>query len=76
MPILELCAGYGGLAKAVEAITGDETTHVAEVHPAACKILDERFPNVPNLGNMWTFDWKGGRAGKLAEIDIISCGFP
>lgn len=72
MPILELCAGYGGLALAVEALTGDVTTVVAEVHPAACKIMAARFPNAPNLGDARKIGWKALRG----EVDIISCGFP
>lgn len=72
MPILELCAGYGGLALAVEALTGDVTTAVAEVHPAACRIMAERFPDAPNLGDAQAIDWTELRD----EVDIVSCGFP
>ena len=72
MPILELCAGYGGLALAVEALTGEATTVVAEVHPAACRIMAERFPDAPNLGDARGIDWTGLRG----EVDIVSCGFP
>ena len=72
MPILELCAGYGGLAVAVEALTGDVTTVVAEVHPAACKIMAVRFPDAPNLGDARDIDWEQLRG----EVDTISCGFP
>ena len=72
MPILELCAGYGGLALAVEALTGDSTTHVAEVHPAACKIMAKRFPDAPNLGDARAVDWHSLRG----QVDKLSCGFP
>ena len=72
MPILELCAGYGGLAIAVEALMNDVTMAVAEVHPAACKIMAERFPNAPNMGDATKIEWEALRG----EVDIISCGFP
>lgn len=72
MPILELCAGYGGLALAVEQLTGDCTTHVAEVHPAACKIMAQRFPHAPNLGDAKFIDWRS----LVGTVDILSCGFP
>lgn len=72
MPILELCAGFGGLALAVEALTGDKTTVVAEVHPAACKIMAQRFPDAPNLGDARTIRWLDLRG----KVDKLSCGFP
>lgn len=72
MPILELCAGYGGLGLAVEALTGDRVAYVAEVEPAACTILAERFPGVPNIGDITTYDWV-----KLhGLVDIVTAGFP
>jgi len=72
MPILELCAGYGGLALAVEALTGDVTTVVAEVHPAACKIMAARFPDAPNLGDARKIAWSALRG----KVNKVSCGFP
>ncbi|MFE5159122.1 HNH endonuclease [Streptomyces sp. NPDC056697] len=58
MPILELCAGYGGLGIAVEALTGDKVTVVAEVHGAACKVMAHRFPDAPNVGDVTMIDWR------------------
>lgn len=72
MPILELCAGYGGLALAVERLTGEKTTHVAEVHPAACKIMATRFPHAPNLGDARYVDWRT----LIGQVTHLSCGFP
>lgn len=72
MPILELCAGYGGLGLAVEQLTGDKVSHVAEVHPAACKIMAKRFPQAPNLGDATAVDWYSLRG----KVDKLSCGFP
>lgn len=72
MSILELCAGYGGLGIAVEAITGDKVEIVAEVHPEACKIMSYRFPDAPNIGNVQTIRWQSLKG----VIDVISAGFP
>lgn len=71
MPILELCAGYGGLGMAVEALTGERVALVAENAPAATTILAERFP-VPNLGDIKNADW-GAVAG---HVDVVTAGFP
>lgn len=58
MPILELCAGYGGLGIAVEALTGEKVALVAEVHGAACKVMAHRFPDAPNIGDVTTVNWE------------------
>lgn len=71
--ILELCAGYGGLGMAVEALTGGRVTWVADNDPSKARILERRFPGVPNLGDITQIDWS-----TLAEegVDIITAGFP
>ncbi|WP_228973427.1 DNA cytosine methyltransferase [Streptomyces sp. DH12] len=72
MPILELCAGYGGLGMAVEALTGDRVAYVAEVDEAACKILAVRYPDAPNIGDITAYDWRQ----LVGQVDIITAGFP
>ncbi|MCM2391742.1 DNA cytosine methyltransferase [Streptomyces albipurpureus] len=72
MPILELCAGYGGLGMTVEALTGDKVAFVAEVDEAASRILAYRFPDAPNIGDITTFDW----VRLVGQVDIITAGFP
>ncbi|MFJ5103206.1 DNA cytosine methyltransferase [Streptomyces sp. NPDC088554] len=72
MPILELCAGYGGLGIAVEALIGDKVTVVAEVHGAACKVMSYRFPDAPNIGDIRYQTW----TPLVGEIDTITAGFP
>lgn len=69
--ILELCAGYGGLGMAVEALTGGKVTHVAEIDKAASKVLALRYPDAPNIGDMTTFDWTRLRG----RVEIITAGF-
>lgn len=72
MPILELCAGYGGLGMAVERLTGDKVAYVAEVDEAAAKILAYRFPDAPNIGDITAYDW----TQLIGKVDIITAGFP
>ncbi|MEU7237995.1 DNA cytosine methyltransferase, partial [Streptomyces chrestomyceticus] len=72
MPILELCAGYGGIGQAVERLTGDRVRYVAEVDPEASKILAERYPHAPNLGDIGAIDW----GALVGEVTVITAGFP
>lgn len=72
MPILELCAGYGGLGIAVENLTGDKVTVVAEVHKAACEVMAYRFPDAPNIGDIRYQSWQH----LVGEVDTITAGFP
>ena len=72
MPILELCAGYGGLGIAVEQLTGDKVTVVAEVHKAACEVMAYRFPDAPNIGDVRYAPWEA----LLGQVDTITAGFP
>jgi DNA (cytosine-5)-methyltransferase 1 len=71
MPILSLCTGYGGLDMAVEALTGDKVAYVAENDEAASLVLAHHWPEVPNLGDITTYDFT-----QLAgEVDIVTAGF-
>jgi DNA (cytosine-5)-methyltransferase 1 len=72
VPILELCAGYGGLGIAVEQLTGDNVTVVAEVHKAACEVMAYRFPDAPNIGDIRYQRWDD----LPDDIDTITAGFP
>ncbi|MFE7520563.1 DNA cytosine methyltransferase, partial [Streptomyces halstedii] len=72
MPILELCAGYGGLGLAVERLTGDTVEYVAEIDPAASTILAERYPDAPNLGDITQIDW----SPLVGAVTTITAGFP
>jgi len=51
MTHLDLCSGYGGFALAAEE-EGFRTVAFAEIEPYACQILNERWPGVPNLGDI------------------------
>ncbi|MFJ2856583.1 DNA cytosine methyltransferase, partial [Streptomyces sp. NPDC087215] len=72
MPILELCAGYGGLGLAVEKLTNDQVRYVAETDPAASRILADRYPQAPNLGDITQIDW----SALAGEVTTITAGFP
>ena len=67
----ELCAGYGGLALAVEEVFGAETAWFSEFDPAPSKILAHHWPDVPNHGDMTQVDWAA-----IEKVDIISGGTP
>jgi DNA (cytosine-5)-methyltransferase 1 len=67
----ELCAGYGGLALAVEEVFGAETAWFSEFDPAPSKILAHHWPKVPNHGDMTQIDWAA-----IEPVDIISGGTP
>ncbi|MER5862218.1 DNA cytosine methyltransferase [Kitasatospora sp. NPDC002040] len=72
IPILELCAGYGGLGRAVESLTGERVRYVAEIDPYAALILATRYPHAPNIGDITQYDWSKLRG----QVDIITAGFP
>lgn len=72
MPILELCAGYGGVGIAVEALTGDKVAYVAEVDEAASRVLAARYPHASNIGDITAYDW----SQLVGLVDVITAGFP
>ena len=71
MRIGSLFSGYGGLSLAVESVFDATTAWVADVEPAACRVLERRFPGVPNLGDVTAVDWSA-----VEPVDIIEGGSP
>lgn len=66
-----LCTGYGGLDMAVAAVFGGKLVWCADNDRHVTVLLDSRYPDVPNLGDLTRIDWE------LAEsADIIAAGFP
>lgn len=64
----ELCAGYGGLSLSV----GDKhPSWVSEVDPHASRVLRDRFPYSPNLGDMTHLD-----PASTPEVDVLMGGTP
>ena len=69
--LLSLCTGTGALDMAVGAFYGADVVGVAETDPGACKLLELRAPEVPNLGDLTQLDWS-----TVPECDILTAGFP
>ena len=64
----ELCAGYGGLSLSI----GDKhPSWVSEVDPHASRVLRDRFPYSPNLGDMTHLD-----PAATPEVDVLMGGTP
>lgn len=69
---------YVSLFSGIEAATvawaplGWEAVAFAEIDPFACAVLAERFPNVPNLGDVSKIDWSPYRGA----VDVIVGGSP
>lgn len=70
--VLSLFAGIGGLDLGLER-AGMQVVAQAEIDPHACKVLQKHWPDVPNLGDVTTIDW---REAGLGRIDVICGGFP
>jgi DNA (cytosine-5)-methyltransferase 1 len=66
-----LFSGYGGLDLAVEAAFGAKAAWHAEIEPAACKVLEARWPGVPNMGDVSKVDWS-----TVERPEIMCGGFP
>lgn len=67
MKVGSLFTGYGGLDMAV----GGEMAWYSEIEPAACQILTQHHPDVPNLGDIMEMDWS-----QVEPVDIITGGYP
>jgi DNA (cytosine-5)-methyltransferase 1 len=67
----EVCAGYGGLALAIEKVFNAETAWVSEFDPAPSKILAHRFPSAVNHGDMTLIDWAA-----IEPVDVLGGGTP
>lgn len=66
-----LFSGYGGLDLAVSRYFGAEPAWHSEIEPAPAKVLEYRFPDVPNLGDITRIDWS-----EVEPVDIICGGSP
>jgi DNA (cytosine-5)-methyltransferase 1 len=66
-----LCSGYGGLDLAAEQVFGAETVWHAEIDEAASKVLAERWPGVPNHGDLTAVDWS-----TVEPVDVVCAGWP
>ena len=74
MPALRLgslCTGYGGLDLAASAVFDLVPVFHAETDPAAARLLEHRFPGVPNLGDITACDWHA-----VPRVDVLCAGYP
>lgn len=67
----ELFAGYGGLGMGVQSVLGGEMRWCAEFDKAPSRILEARYPDAPNLGDVTKVDWS-----QVEPVDVITGGFP
>lgn len=54
---------------------GWEPVAFAEIEPFPCAVLAQRFPDVPNLGDVTKIDWSGFLA-RYGAIDLVCGGSP
>ena len=71
MRIGSLCTGYGGLDAAVQTVTGGTLAWVSDIEPGPARLLEERHPGVPNLGDFTAVDWT-----TVEPVDVLVAGYP
>lgn len=71
MKIGSLFSGYGGLDIAVSAVTGAEVVWHCEWDDGPSKILEHKFPGIPNFHDVSKVDWT-----QVEPVDILTGGFP
>ena len=71
LKIGSLFSGYGGLDYAVEQFFNAETVWHCEWEDAPSRILEARYPNVPNYRDVSKVDWS-----QVEPVDILTGGFP
>lgn len=67
-----LFEGTGGTTMAAELVLGPlDTRWVSDVKPAAVRLLEQRWPEVPNIGDMrWT------HYARLQDVDVLTLSWP
>lgn len=71
MKIGSLFSGYGGLELGIMDALGGEVVWHCEFDSAPSKILEARFPGIPNYGDVTKVDW-----ANVEPVDILCGGFP
>jgi DNA (cytosine-5)-methyltransferase 1 len=62
-----LFTGYGGLDMAV----GGDLAWYSEIDYAANTVLENHYPNIPNIGDITNVDWS-----TVEPVDVITGGYP
>lgn len=71
MKIGSLFSGVGGLDLAVEEVFGARAAWFCEFDPKPSRVLEARFPGVPNHRDVTKIDWS-----QVEPVDIITGGVP
>jgi DNA (cytosine-5)-methyltransferase 1 len=66
-----LFSGGGGLDMAIERLFDGTILWQCENNPPAQLVLTQRWPGVPNLGDITTVDWLN-----VPVVDVLCAGFP
>lgn len=66
-----LFSGIGGIELGLERTGGFRTIWHCEIEPYPSAILAERWPGIPNLGDITKVDWS-----KVEKPDVLCGGFP
>lgn len=66
-----LFSGYGGLDLAVEHALDAETIWFSENNEHVARIFAHHWPDVPNLGDITTIDWR-----TVEPVEVLCGGFP
>ncbi|MET9565649.1 DNA cytosine methyltransferase [Streptomyces tauricus] len=72
---VSFCTGSAALDQAVEAVTGLPTVLVGEKDPAASRLLAQRLPHAPNLGDITDVDF-AALAATMPRPASLTAGFP
>jgi len=70
MRVGSLFSGIGGLDLGLER-AGMTVAWQSEINPYACRVLAKHWPDVKNLGDITTIDWKD-----VERVDLICGGYP
>jgi DNA (cytosine-5)-methyltransferase 1 len=68
---MDLFSGIGGFTIAA-GWAGFETVGFSEIDPYCCKLLAEKWPEIPNYGDIRTADFSGLRG----RVTVLSAGVP
>lgn len=69
--VASLCAGYGGLDLAAQAVFGGDLAWYSEVDPDACTLLGQHHPGVRNVGDLTAADWSTATRPR-----VLTAGWP
>ncbi len=66
-----LCTGYGGLDMAARSAFGGRLVWWSDIEPGPVKLMTERHPEAPNLGDLKQVDWH-----TVPRVRTLTAGYP